>query len=469
MIILSCEFAKMETMISTAFSIMFTIVLLQDDMITLRGVPVEGASLNPFNRTNWAGNIVYGTDRLLEAESVEGIQSVVRSEAKVTVLGTAHCFNAIADNTHAQLSVLPMRGDFVLDAMACTVTVAAGTKYAQLCPFLDAHGLALHNLASLSDISIAGAISTATHGSGERNGNLATAIAALELVTADGELVKLSPDSHGYHGAVVGLGALGVIARVTLKLQPAFTVRQYVYENLPLAEMVEHFDEIMASGYSVSLFTDWQEKRIKQVWIKVREGYGVPFAAPEVYFGATLATKNLHPVGLSAENCTQQMGVPGPWYDRLPHFRAGVTPSVGKELQSEYFVGRRHAVAAILALESTLRDEIGPHLFISEIRTIAEDELWMSTAYRRASVAIHFTWKQEWEAVRLLLPLIERALAPFRPRPHWGKLFTMPPAELQSRYEMVDEFRRLAAKLDPSGKFRNEFLTKNIFTNNSLS
>jgi xylitol oxidase len=236
-------------------------------------------------------------------------------------------------------------------------------------------------------------------------------------------------------------------------------VQQYVYEDLPLAEMKDHFDEIQASGYSVSLFTDWQGQRIKELWIKGRDG----FAAPPEFFGARIATRNLHPIGeLSAENCTEQMGVEGPWYDRLPHFRMGFTPSAGKELQTEYFVARRNAVEAILTVER-LRDRITPHLLISEIRTVAADELWMSPCYRRPSVAIHFTWKPDWPAVRGLLPVIEKELAPFEPRPHWGKLFTMAPGELRSRYARLDDFRELAGRYDPKGKFRNEFLDANLF------
>ena len=227
--------------------------------------------------------------------------------------------------------------------------------------------------------------------------------------------------------------------------------------------MADHFDDIQASGYSVSLFTDWQKKRINEVWIKTRSDAQHPFGAPQMFFGAKLATRNLHPIAeLSAENCTEQMGVAGPWYDRLPHFRMGFTPSAGKELQSEYFVPRRNAVDAILAVER-LRDQIGPHLLISEIRTIAADDLWMSTAYGRESVAIHFTWKQDWPAVSRLLPVIEKELSPFHPRPHWGKLFTLPPTELRSRYDKLDDFLKLAKGYDPKGKFRNDFLNTNLF------
>ncbi len=248
------------------------------------------------------------------------------------------------------------------------------------------------------------------------------------------------------------------MTRVTLDVQPTFVMRQYVYEDLPLAQLADHFDEIMSAGYSVSLFTDWQNKRINEVWIKRRIDDGKAMAAEPDFHGAKLATRNLHPIAeLSAENCTEQMGVPGPWYERLPHFRMGFTPSSGKELQSEYFVPRKDAVEAILAIER-LRDRVGPHLFISELRTIDADRLWMSPCYERPSLAIHFTWKPEWDAVRALMPVIERELAPFAARPHWGKLFTVEPAQLRSRYEKLSEFKDLLARYDPRGKFRNAFL-----------
>jgi xylitol oxidase len=293
----------------------------------------------------------------------------------------------------------------------------------------------------------------------------AAARAQAEIITSAGDVVKLSRIAGGnvFRGAVVGLGALGVITRITLDIQRTYQVRQYVYEDMPLAQMKDHFDEIQSSGYSVSLFTDWQNQRIKEVWIKSRVGDGQPFAAPPEFFGAKLATRNLHPISaLSAENCTEQMGVSGPWYERLPHFRMSFTPSAGKELQSEYFVPRANAVNAILAVER-LREQVTPHLLISEIRTIAADELWMSTCYRRPSVTIHFTWKPDWPAVRRLLPVIEKELSPFQPRPHWGKLFTVSPAEIRSRYERLSEFTELATKYDPKGKFRNDFLNQYVF------
>ena len=414
---------------------------------------------------NWACNLEYGTDRLHPANSLERVQEFVRRQTKLKVLGTRHCFNDIADSTQSLLSLKPMDKVVALDPGAHTVTVEAGVTYGQLCPYLDGRGFALHNLASLPHISVAGACSTATHGSGETNGNLATAVSALEIVNAAGDLVKLSRqgDGESFRGAVVGLGALGVITRLTLDVQPTFDMRQYVYEDLPLSELKDHFDAIESSAYSVSLFTDWQEQRLNEVWIKSRVERGQAFDPQPEFFGAKRATRNLHPIAeLSAENCTEQMGVSGPWYERLPHFRMGFTPSAGKELQSEYFVPRPHALPAILAVER-LRDQVTPHLMISEIRAIAADRLWMSPCYRQPCVAIHFTWKQDWPAVRTLLPVIERELAPFKARPHWGKLFTMSPSHLRSLYERLPDFTRLSRTYDPQGKFRNAFLNRNIF------
>ncbi len=414
---------------------------------------------------NWAGNLEYGTDHLYPAPSLERVQAFVRTQTKLKVLGTRHCFNDIADSTQSLLSLKPMDEVVALDPRAHEVTVDAGITYGQLCPYLARRGFALHNLASLPHISIAGACSTATHGSGERNGNLATAVSALEIVNAAGDLVTLSRsrDGESFRGAVVGLGALGVITRITLDVQPTFLMRQYVYEELPLSELKEHFDAIQSSAYSVSLFTDWQKQRLNEVWIKSREERGQAFDPQPEFFGARRATRNLHPIAeLSAENCTEQMGVPGPWYERLPHFRMGFTPSAGKELQSEYFVPRPHALEAILAVER-LRDQVTPHLMISEIRSIAADSLWMSPCYRQPCVAIHFTWKQDWPAVRALLPVIERELAPFKARPHWGKLFTISPSHLRSLYERLPDFTRLVGTHDPQGKFRNAFLSRNLF------
>lgn len=413
---------------------------------------------------NWAGNLEYSTGNVHYPTTLEEVQKVVKSCAKVKGLGSRHSFNTIADSTENQISLSELNKVVSLDKVANTVTVEAGMKYGALCQYLHENGFALHNLASLPHISIAGAVSTATHGSGVMNGNLSTGVSAIEFINAAGDVVTLSKQDEEFYGAVVGLGALGIITKVTLDLLPTFNMRQVVYRNLPMSELKDNFKAIMLSGYSVSLFTDWKNKNINEVWIKSRieEGSSLIAMAPEFY-GAKLATENMHPVeDLAAENCTDQLGVPGVWYDRMPHFKMGFTPSAGKELQAEYFVPLENAYEAMMAVE-TLHEKISPHLFISEIRAVDADDLWMSPCYKKACVAIHTTWKQEWETVMNLLPQMEEKLASFNPRPHWAKLFTLSPAVLQTRIEKLDDFKQLINQHDPQGKFRNEFLKTNLF------
>jgi len=412
---------------------------------------------------NWAGNLTYSTDHVQYPKSVAEVQQLIKKLPKLRALGTRHCFNTIADSKDDLVSTRDLNKVIAMDAKNYTVTVEGGIKYGELAPYLHQHGYALHNLASLPHISVAGSITTATHGSGIKNGNLSSAVTGLEIVIADGSVVHLSKatDPEKLNAAVVGLGALGIITKVTLQIQSTYNMRQRVFLKLPMSQLKLHFEEIMSAGYSVSLFTDWQSDSINEVWIKSRMDEK-DHNQPEFY-GAKAATKNLHPIiDHSAESCTDQMGVPGPWYERLPHFKMGFTPSSGKELQSEYFVPLKHAVEAIEAV-SKLGKQIGPHLFITEIRTIAADNLWMSPCHNQTSVTIHFTWKQETEAVMKLLPLIEKELAPFNPRPHWGKIFTIEPKVLESRYEKLADFKKLVAEYDPKAKFRNGFLDHNIY------
>ncbi|WP_375447434.1 FAD-binding protein [uncultured Fibrella sp.] len=415
-------------------------------------------------RKNWAGNYQYEAREFYEPKNLDELQTVMKRAGKRKALGSTHCFNDIADSPLSQISTKNFNKLLSIDEQAMTVTVEGGARYGQFAPELDKKGYALHNLASLPHISVAGACATATHGSGVKNGNLSSAVAGLEMLTASGDVVTLTRDKDGalFSGAVVGLGALGIVTKMTLDMEKTYQVRQDLFQDLPLSSLEAHFDEILASGYSVSLFTDWQDKKISQVWIKRRVEPDTKSMGPD-FFGAKAATKNLHPITkMSAENCTEQMGVPGPWYERLPHFKMGFTPSSGEELQSEYFVPRLNALEAFRALEK-LGSTIYPQLMISEIRTIAADSFWMSPCYNQACVAFHFTWKQNWEEVRKTLPLIEAELAPFKARPHWGKLFKVDPKVLKERYEMLPEFLQLARMYDPDGKFRNKFLDLNVY------
>lgn len=412
--------------------------------------------------TNWSANITYTSDVVHEVTSIAEIQDLLKSNLKVKPFGTGHTFNSITDTLHYRISLKQLYPEepIHLDPSSRTVTISAGVRYDELCPYLHDRGFALSNLPSITELSVVGACSTGAHGSGDKCGSLATAVSALEIVTGDGKVVKLSRDADGdgvFAGAVVGLGALGVVTKLTLDVEPQFTMRQWVYEGLPMEELTEHFEEIMACGYSVSLFTDWKGERVHQMWVKLRDD--TPFSTPQTLFGAQRQTAPLRLTrGAHFDHCTVQMGLPGPSHSRLPHFRPGSLLPTGSELHSEYFLPRRHAVSAVLAI-SALRHLITPHLFMSEIRTIAKDDLWMSPCYGRDSVSIQFTWKHHEREVGKVVKEIEKALAEFEVRPHWGKMFGV---EVMGMYEKGEAFRELAGRWDPEGKLRNAFLEENV-------
>nr|WP_163538403.1 D-arabinono-1,4-lactone oxidase [Gracilibacillus sp. YIM 98692] len=411
---------------------------------------------------NWAGNYTYSTVNWHAPESVEQIQQLVKRFNHVKVVGTRHSFNSIADSSDQIMTLEKLNKVVSFKRSEQKITVEAGMKYSDLCHYLEGTGLALHNLASLPHISVAGACATATHGSGNQNGNLATVVSAMEFVNATGEVIYEESEEK-LNALVVGLGGFGIVTKLTLDLVPEYKIRQDVYENLSLEEFQKNFHTIFSSAYSVSVFTDWSRPVFKQVWLKRTVSDEDMIEAESEFFGAKLSTKNLHPISdHGAEHCTEQLGVSGSWHDRIPHFRMNFTPSSGKELQSEYIIPRAYTADAITAI-GKLREQIAPLLLICEIRSIAADNLWMSMNYKQDSIGIHFTWKDDWEAVKQVLPKIEEQLAPFNARPHWGKLFTMAPDQVRSLYEKLPDFQQLLREYDPDGKFRNSFLNHYIF------
>ncbi|MCG7524452.1 FAD-binding protein [Streptomyces sp. OfavH-34-F] len=410
--------------------------------------------------TNWAGNITFGAERLRAPASVGELQELVAGSRAVRALGTGHSFNAIADTTGDLVSTAGLPRVLDIDTRAGTATVSGGTRFGEITGLLHESGLALHNLGSLPHISVAGACATGTHGSGDGNGTLASAVRAVTYVSASGDLVTTERGDEHFDGSVVALGALGVVTTLTLDLVPAFDVRQWVYEDLPVTALRGAFDEVMSAAYSVSLFTRWRGDLIDQVWLKRRADAPGTADEPSRWLGAVRADGPRHPVpGMPADSCTPQLGLPGPSPFRLPHFRLEHTPSSGDELQSEYFVAREDAVAAFDALHA-VRDAFAPHLQVGEIRSVAADSQWLSPAHRRDSVAFHFTWLPDTAAVLKALHVIEDALAPVAARPHWGKLFVTPPEALRGLYPQYDRFEHLTAHVDPTGKFRNDFLAR---------
>jgi xylitol oxidase len=394
---------------------------------------------------NWAGNATYSTDRVLAPRSVDEAQEMVARSDVLRALGTRHLFSRVADTSGVLLSTEHLNR--IVEVGEHTVVVEAGIRYGELGRDLAQHGLGLSNYASLPHISVGGAIATATHGSGARNQSLASSVAALDLVCADGSLISLSRADDGWDGTVVALGTLGLVVRVTLDVIAEFELRQQVFEGLPWPTVEANLHELLALGYSTSLFTRWTAAGVDQVWVKST-------IAIESCFGASPADGPRHPIaGADPANTTPQLGIPGPSAERLPHFRLGFTPSGGDELQSEYAVAREHAVDAVQALRA-LGPMLTPLLLTSELRAVAADPLWLSPFHERDSVCIHFTWKPLAAKVHSALQRIEAALAPFEPRPHWGKLFVRSPAPLFPR---LPEFRALRASLDPGRRYANAF------------
>ncbi|MET4157219.1 FAD-binding protein [Agromyces sp. PvR057] len=418
---------------------------------------------------NWAGNLAYGARRFARPDTVDGLAELVAATAhdgtRVRALGSRHSFNRIADTEGLAIETggLPVTVD--VDETARAVRVSAGLRYGELAEVLDRHGWALANLASLPHISVAGAVATGTHGSGDRLGSLAAAVAAIELVTADGSTLALRRGDPDFDGAVVALGALGIVTALELDIEPTYDVAQTVFERLPLDAVLADLDAVTGLAASTSLFTTWRDPDvIDQLWLKRRTDAAASDALPAALaaMGAGPATVKRHPLpDVSAEHCTDQLGLPGSWFERLPHFKLAFTPSNGDELQSEFLVSRTRAAEALRVVRS-LASSIAPLLQVCEIRTVAADTLWLSPAYGHDAVGIHFTWLPDQPAVEALLPRLQAALAPFDARPHWGKLFD--PADAVERmpqlYPRWHDFAGLRARLDPNGVFRNGFLER---------
>ena len=407
--------------------------------------------------TNWARNIVFEPASVARPRSRVELAEVLASASSVRVLGTGHSFSPVCstDGTLLSLADLPVSIDVDVDALRATV--GGPLRWGDIAPVLDGHGVALHNMGSLPHISVAGSASTGTHGSGSALGCLATAVCGVELMTADGSVRWIREGDDGFYGSVVALGMLGAVLSVELAVEPAYDVEQTVWQGLPFVVAVDRFDDVMGSARSVSLFTTWQADEFEQVWVK-RDTASPP--ADLGWTGATPSDVPLHPCpGISPEACTQQLGVVGRWYERVPHFRLDHTPSSGDELQSEYLLDRSCAAEALEAVQ-TVAHVVAPVLQISEIRTVAADSLWLSPCYGRDSVAVHFTWIDDADAVAPAVAAVESVLVPLGARPHWGKVFDVEPGLVASAYPRLADQRALRNRLDPERRFTNGFVAR---------
>ncbi len=404
----------------------------------------------------WAGTHTFAALQLVNPTAIEQVQDAVRRRTgRVRALGTRHSFHDLADTDGTLISVADIDPAPALDEAARTVTAGAGVRYGDLALWLEERGWAMHNMGSLPHISIGGATATGTHGSGDGLGTLSTAVRGIEYVGADGELRRVAAGDPDFEGHVVHLGAIGIVTRLTLAIEPTFDVRQDVYSGVPWDAVLGDLESVTGSAYSVSVFARWTDDGVAVIR-KTRLAADAEPDLPDTWHGGSRVDA---PMILEADNWTDQTGAPGPWLHRLPHFRLDATPSVGDEIQTEYFVPREHGAAALHAVRR-LADRIDPHLLITELRTMSADELWLSGAYDRAALAIHFTWRPHPDAVAALLPAIESALDPFGARPHWGKWHRFTAERLAAVHPRLGDARELFARIDPDGVFSNAHLER---------
>lgn len=405
---------------------------------------------------NWAGTYEYSAPRIVEATSVDDVRRAVATPGPVHALGTRHSFTDLPDTAGTLIDVTGLPAEFALDEQQRTVTLAGGIRYGVLAQWLHERGWALKNMGSLPHINAAGATATGTHGSGNGNQTLSASVRALRYVGADGDVHDLRRGDEDFDALVVGVGAFGIVVEVTLDIVPAFRVRQDIYSGVTWDAALEDLDAVTGAGFSVSVFSLWEPDTFGAVWVKSRLERDDDAVADTLLDG--VIDPGANPLGDLAD-VTELGGVPGPWMLRLPHFRLDGTPSFGDEIQSEYFVARSDAPGALLAVRE-LADRIAPLLFVTELRTAAADDLWLSPAYGQDVLAIHFTWHNDPVAVRALLPDIEAALAPFGARPHWGKLHLMEREAIERVHPRLADARAVFERLDPDGRFVNDHLVR---------
>ncbi len=408
---------------------------------------------------NWAGNLTFSAEEFIEVESIPQLQKIVEKSQKLKVLGTGHSFSDIADTNGTLISLKKIPPEIEIDPISKSVSVNAGTSYSVLSRYLESNGWALPNLASLGEVTVAGAIMTGTHGSGSKNKVLSDSVIELHLILASGDqLIINKKNFKDFAGFIVSFGLLGVVTRVKLRIIESFSLKQFVYENVSISSVAKNFDEIFNSAYSVSYFGNWAENTTGQIWMKFLDQANFPQLSLEA-FGGNLATSNQHPVKINDPSpCTEQMGVSGKWLYRLPHFKLDSSAASGDEVQTEYLVDRNYVNEYIAGL-SAIGNEIAPRVYATEIRTMAADDLWLSGAYERDTVGFHFTWKKSKELASFL-PKIEEVLGKHQGRPHWGKLFSTNKEQIISRYPRYQDFKNLLNKYDSNGKFSNKFINK---------
>lgn len=403
---------------------------------------------------NWGGNLAFEQAEVVKPKTISELAEMVRVN-KVRPVGTLHSFSPIAKGEGLLMSTANLAIKPELDSDRSVVRFGAAMRFGELALFLEQNGFALRNMGSLPHISVAGAAATGTHGSGDKNQILSSSLTSFSYLNHEGELIKVEKQDPLFEAFRLGLGAYGIWVEAELSIVPSFQIRQDIFLEIPWSYFLEDPSRLTSAGYSVSLFGKWGTSTISQTWVKSevedpRAGVPIAAIAPEQNSKRELADG----VG---DNLTEQGGKPGPWLHRLPHFRLDASPSAGNEIQTEYFFTRDKIAHAIEAVHS-VAGKINPVLIISEIRSIAQDDAWLSPMRRGDSIALHFTWKNEPELVDIAVQELEKVLAPMEPIPHWGKVHHFTQSDLERAHPMLSKAREQFENADPSGKFSSDYL-----------
>lgn len=422
---------------------------------------------------NWAGNQVCVPDGVVQPSSVDEVASFVRRAhdggRRVKVIGAGHSFTGVAMTNGSMLSLDRLGRVLDVDPATGQVRVEAGIRLHRLNEELAGVGLAMPNLGDIDRQSIAGAMSTATHGTGLAFGNVATTVVAMQLVTGAGEVVRCSADERPdvWRTARVGIGALGIVTEVTLQCVPAFNL--HAHEAIePLADVLDDFTAFIASTDHVELYCmpgarRCQTKRntrtdaparpqprlayVRDKWIGENLGFGVvcrvgrrfPSLAPKVASLVTAAAAERELVDRSD--------------------KVFCSPRRVKFVEMEYGIPIDAVPDAVRRVGDVARTLGFPPLFPIEVRASAGDDIALSTAHGRTSgwIAVHQYRGAPYEAY---FRAVEAIMDDYHGRPHWGKLHYQTATTLRRRYPRWDDFAELRARLDPRGVFRNDELDR---------
>ena len=425
---------------------------------------------------NWAKTVYYN-HTIHYPKTVEEIQHILQYHAKIRVLGSMHSFNNITKLPQEFNGVYISMSNMNQVIKCCRgerVTIQPGITFGELGEYLHERNFGFHNMASLPHITVGGAISTGTHGAGVFNGNLASHVMQVKLISADGKLrtYRIGQDPEFQH-IPVSFGLAGIIVEIELDIVPDYDIQQCIYENLPFNTIKKSdYKTAFSSAYSFSIFTQWKNRKFTSIWAKYRLRKGrngneesIMIDCPDMNKIKPSSNK-VHPLpGGDTSFVSGGIGknYKEPGYVGLPHFLMEGVPSQGEELQSEYFVSSHmfDVVIEVLFHHFEENPKLYDLLYVSEMRFVAGDKLTLSPQHvLGSSIGFHFTWKKEFDQVVDALKGIENVLKPYNALPHMGKLFTMTGRELEGKYGQrnLRAFQSFVAPLDPLKKFVNPFL-----------